>query len=118
MRANKNLKSLDFNRALSEDIEVYKKEASDVPVLDYKDLKNPLHLKAEIYYKRSRVLRESNTESTKKYLALIIRHNENIIETDIVKYKGEYWEIESIMPLSQERLYDELAIYRYREDIL
>lgn len=118
MRANKNLKSLDFNRALSEDIEVYKKEASNVPVLDYKDLKNPLHLKAEIYYKKSRILRESSTESTKKYLAFIIRHNENITETDIVKYKGEYWEIESIMPLSQERLYDELAIYRYKEDIL
>lgn len=115
---NKNLKSLDFNRALSEDIEIYKKEASDVPTLDYKDLKDPLYLKAEIYYKRSRVLRESSTESTKKYLAFIIRHNENIKETDIVKYKGEYWEIESIMPLSQERLYDELAIYRYREDIL
>lgn len=117
---NKNLKSLDFNRRMIENIIVYKKKDTENPIFDYKDdsVIPHLYLKADLNFRKSRVLRESGTESTREYLVFTIRHNDKIDETDVIKHKGRFYEIESIIPINNEMLYDEIYAYAYKADIL
>lgn len=117
---DKNLKSLDFNRRLIEDILIYRKADAESINFDYKDdtIKPHLYLKADLNYRKSRVLREAGTESTKRYLVFTIRHNENVDETDLIKYKDQFFEIESIIPITNEKLYDEICAYAYKADII
>lgn len=117
---NKNLKSLDFNRRMIENIVIYKKKDTENPVFDYKDdsVVPHLYLKADLNYRKSRVLRESGTESTRDYLVFTIRHNDNVDETNVIKHNGKYYEIESIVPINNEMLYDEIYAYRYKADIV
>lgn len=103
-----------------EDIIVFKKKDTENPVFDYKDdsVIPHLYLKADLNFRKSRVLRESGTESTREYLVFTIRHNDKIDETNVIKHKGRFYEIESIIPINNEMLYDEIYAYAYKADIL
>lgn len=116
MISEKNKKMLDVNRVLAHKITFQEKNYSD-EIIDLSSYHDFISVRAEINYNKSRLYAQKLTEDIKKYLVFRIRYRKDINELMRIKYDNEYYEIESIIPLSLENLYLEITAYQYKNDI-
>ncbi len=76
-----------------------------------------IKVSAETMYGKSRLMSQANSENTKRYRSFKIRYRKDLTETMRVINKGEPWEIESILPINNEKLYLLIDCYQIKNDL-
>ena len=106
----------DVNRVLNAKITVQKKIISEL--IDFGDYEDYIVISAETKFTRSRFMSQARSENTKKFITFVIRSRDDLDETMRIIYNDEPWEIESIIPITNERLYTQIECYRIMNDIM
>ena len=114
---NKSKKMLDVGRTLREKI-IFQKRSESGAFVELDNYEDYISVRAEVNHFRSRLVNQGRTENTKEALVFIIRYRTDINNLMRIMYKGEPYEIQSIIPLTAENLYLEVVTYKFSNDLV
>lgn len=112
----KDVKMLDVNRVMRDAITIQKKNTED-EIQDLDSYTDFIKVQSEVNHRKSRIINQASAENTRKYIIFRIRYRNDLDETMRIIYKNEPYQIESIIPLSNENLYLEITTYQFKNDM-
>lgn len=112
----KDKKMMDVQRVMRDPI-IFKKKIEERPFDDLDNYVNYKIVYGEINNYRSRIVNQARAENTKEYIVAIIRYRTDLDETLKMEIKAKDYQIESIIPLNNEKLFLEVTGYRYKNDM-
>lgn len=113
MLPKRELKEIDVGRVLNQLITLQTKDNSE----DFGSYTDYKQVYASYELGRSKIVSRNKAEDTKLFAVFIVRHAVDVDETMRIKHGSNLWQIESVMPLSYERLYKEITCYRFKPDL-
>lgn len=114
---SKDRKMIDVGRAMK-DLITFEKKLEDLPVDDLDNYGDYIKIFGEISNYKSKLINQARAENTKKFIVVHVRNRDDLEETMRMTVKKEQYQIESIVPLTNESLYLEVTGYRYMNDMV
>lgn len=113
----KTKKMIDCQRPMR-DLIVFEKKVEDRPFDDLENYKPFKKLYGDIRHFKSRLLTQARSENTKQYIVVVVRYREDLDESMRMTIGNDHYQIESIIPLTNENLYLEVTGYRFKNDMV
>lgn len=110
-------KMLDVGRVYNAKITFEKPVIGDPPTADLGCYERVCTVSAELRFNRSRLAAQARAENTRRSLTFIIRQR-HVSEQWRILYRGEHFEIESVMPLDNDKLYLQIEAYKIENDLI
>lgn len=114
---NKNNKMRDTNRLYDSLIEIQKKSEATGPVKPLDSYEFHTNLWAETRFLKGKNFYAARAANVKTDVEFIIRYRTDLDETMRIKFNNEFYNIEGILPLDNNRMYLSIKAYNIKHDM-